>query len=742
MRVFPRIAFAAVIVVAASLISTTGASAAEGLWSTPDTLSAAGQTAIEPHMASAGGTTTVVWTRSDGSHQRTEVASSTDGGATWGAATALSAPGQHSFGSQVVSDGTTITAIWIRSDGTNDRVQASSSTDGGATWSAAATLSASGDNAFAPQLVTDGTTVTAIWYRLNGVNARVQAAYSTDGGVSWSSPVANVSQEGGFTLYEGTPQLVTDGTIITAVWAFNDGSNFVIQTSSSTDGGATWSAPVRLSDAGQNSEHPQLVTDGTTITAVWSRNFGVANRIQVSSSTDGGVSWGAVKTLSPTNESAKDPLLVTDGTTLTVVWESSKDSISRVRASWSGDGGATWGVPVTVSDAGRDASKAQIVSDSTTITAVWSGSDGSNSRVQEASSTNGGAVWTSPVTLSEAGQSANYPVIVQNDTGLSVAWRRSDGANFRVQVSTRVDLTVSRLAGSNRYLTAVEISQQFAADVPVAYLATGTNFPDALSAASAAARQGGPLLLTPPTALPQEVRDELQRLNPTLVVIVGGTGVVSAGVESDVAALLPSATVRRDAGSNRYATSRQIAEKGFLVGSTTSVFIATGADFPDALSASAAAGDSGMPVVLVNGNGTGIDTDTQALFATLGVTDVYIAGGTGVVSVSVENALKAIVGSEKVVRLAGGNRYATSVAINSAFFGAADTVFLATGLGYADALAGAALAGSTSAPLLLVPGSCVPISVLAEIASLRATMATLLGGTGALSVNVEDLSRC
>ena len=92
-------------------------------------------------------------------------------------------------------------------------------------------------------------------------------------------------------------------------------------------------------------------------------------------------------------------------------------------------------------------------------------------------------------------------------------------------------ITVSRVAGADRYATAVAISTvAFPVSAPVVYIASGVAFPDALSAGPAASRQGGPLLLTNPDVLPPSVRQEVQRLSPTKIVIVGGLAAVSAAV--------------------------------------------------------------------------------------------------------------------------------------------------------------------------------------------------------------------
>ncbi|WP_111719427.1 cell wall-binding repeat-containing protein [Homoserinimonas sp. OAct 916] len=292
---------------------------------------------------------------------------------------------------------------------------------------------------------------------------------------------------------------------------------------------------------------------------------------------------------------------------------------------------------------------------------------------------------------------------------------------------------VMRLAGDDRYATAVAISKQFAS-ADVVYVATGTGYADALGAAPAAAKQGGPLLLTAPKSLPANVATEVKRLKPKRIIVVGGTGAVSNGV---LDSLKKIAKTTRIGGADRFETGRLLVADAFAASSTA--YFATGLDFPDALSASAAAGSMGAPVILVDGRKKSVDTATSALAKKLGVKTAYIAGGTGVVSSGIETSLKKVA---SVKRLSGSDRYSTSVAINKTAFTQAGKAFFAVGTGYADALAGAALAGKNAAPLYVVPKNCVSSDVIAGVKSLKVTQRVLLGGKAVLGVGVEKLTSC
>jgi putative cell wall-binding protein len=104
----------------------------------------------------------------------------------------------------------------------------------------------------------------------------------------------------------------------------------------------------------------------------------------------------------------------------------------------------------------------------------------------------------------------------------------------------RFAASVTRVAGTDRYATAVRVSQSgYAANAPsTVYVAVGSNFPDGLAGGPVAGLAPGPLLLVPSTTLPASVSAELQRLSPSKVVILGSSGVVSDGVARAIDAVV------------------------------------------------------------------------------------------------------------------------------------------------------------------------------------------------------------
>jgi spore germination protein YaaH len=190
---------------------------------------------------------------------------------------------------------------------------------------------------------------------------------------------------------------------------------------------------------------------------------------------------------------------------------------------------------------------------------------------------------------------------------------------------------VTRIGGPDRYAVSAGISfNTFAPGVPVAYVAVGTKFPDALSAGPAAAHQGGPVLLTGPTSLPAAIAAELARLAPQRIVVVGGPASVSDAVIAQLDAYT-TGPVTRIGGPDRYAVSAGISFNTF--GPGASVYLANGGNFPDALSGGPAAGVADRPLLLTTTDS--LPPAIAAEIARLSPTHGYVLGGPASVSQAV-----------------------------------------------------------------------------------------------------------
>ncbi len=222
------------------------------------------------------------------------------------------------------------------------------------------------------------------------------------------------------------------------------------------------------------------------------------------------------------------------------------------------------------------------------------------------------------------------------------------------------------------------------------------------------------------------------------VVIVGGSAAVSTSVEWQILGDIGGMPDRIQ-GTSRYATAAEMSRRYFSPG-VDAAFVATGLGFADALSLGAAAGFEGGPLLLVDQNAITGPTATE--LARLRPKVIYVAGGSSVVSNAVVQSLKAYATTGAVVRLAGANRYATGAEISRSFFDSnVDTVFVATGVNFPDALSAGAAAAAEQSPVLLNPSDALHAQVRAEIIRLGPSKVVLVGGAAALGSAVETAIR-
>ncbi|MFK5635468.1 MULTISPECIES: peroxidase family protein [unclassified Ornithinimicrobium] len=195
--------------------------------------------------------------------------------------------------------------------------------------------------------------------------------------------------------------------------------------------------------------------------------------------------------------------------------------------------------------------------------------------------------------------------------------------------------TVTRVSGFDRYETAAQVSQRgFPTGATTAYVASGLNFPDALSGGAAAAFNGAPLLLVN-DGLPAATANELTRLGVTDIKVLGGPVAVN---EATATALGSFGTVERISGDDRYATSVAISQDAFADNIGGTIYLATGLNFPDALSAA----PTGSPLLLVPGTSTALPAATAAEILRLNPARVVILGGEVAVTAGIEQAVEAL----------------------------------------------------------------------------------------------------
>lgn len=274
---------------------------------------------------------------------------------------------------------------------------------------------------------------------------------------------------------------------------------------------------------------------------------------------------------------------------------------------------------------------------------------------------------------------------------------------------------VSRIAGNDSWDTAAAISMKTFSSSSTAVLARGDDFADAMSATGlAGALEGGkgaPILLTDRNSLSKATLDELRRLGVKTVYLIGGEVAIKKKVADDLTSA--KFEVKRIAGNESYDTSVLCAKEILKLDpkATSKAIVAYSQNFQDALSISSFAYKYHVPIFLQTYGKDSSQREltkeaTSLLKETWGKATIYVPGGDGAVATS---TVEGVFGSGRVVRKFGNTGYDTSNELATYFVKegllSTDTVVFASGAPApkgVDALAGAAIAGRSSAPVILL----------------------------------------
>lgn len=277
------------------------------------------------------------------------------------------------------------------------------------------------------------------------------------------------------------------------------------------------------------------------------------------------------------------------------------------------------------------------------------------------------------------------------------------------------NLQVERIYGTNRYETATKISEKYYDKSKAVVVASGEVFPDALVGSTLTIQEKWPLLLTGSKKLDEHTKKELERIKPEKVYILGGDSTVSVDVEREISKSYP---VERISGTNRYKTSEKLGQVRYkLLGKEIAKenitnYVADGEKYPDALAAGPLAGrNKENKFNLLN-----------LAPSTKGFDNAVIIGGKD----SVE-------GKEK--RISGSNRYLTSLEVAKEYkkeFGGLDTVIIASGEDYPDALSASSVAAKLNAPIVLATKDGINEKVLSFVKE-NAKKIVIVGGDSSIA---------
>lgn len=306
--------------------------------------------------------------------------------------------------------------------------------------------------------------------------------------------------------------------------------------------------------------------------------------------------------------------------------------------------------------------------------------------------------------------------------------------NVHAETSPVVKKTF-RIQGTDRYKTSKAIAQEVNnTTLENVVLTSGHNFPDGLSGSTLAKKLNAPLLMAGSLTDSKDAFDYIaEHLNQNgNVYILGGTGAVSQDTEN--ALVEKGYKVTRVFGKDRFETNNSIVDS-LNSAEGTPVFISNAYGFADVLSASSIAAINGYPLLLTNSNV--LPELVKGQLSKIKPSKVYIIGGAGAITSNVEDQIKKMLPSAEVIRLAGSDRYETSMNVYEYFNLDTKNIVLASGRDYPDALSGSQLAAKLNASIVLSDENNLD-SQQNEFDKKSIENFYILGGNGALSSNVEQ----
>ncbi|WP_311433156.1 cell wall-binding repeat-containing protein [Finegoldia magna] len=302
----------------------------------------------------------------------------------------------------------------------------------------------------------------------------------------------------------------------------------------------------------------------------------------------------------------------------------------------------------------------------------------------------------------------------------------SDKLKSNANTQSTKPYVVSRIYGKDRIDTSIQIAKSYIKSSEFAILANQNNFPDSLSATVLSKKFNAPILLTDAKTADKGLIQEIKRLQTKYFVKIGGEKSISNEVATQ---LLPEGSkVKSYKGADRYATNAEII-KEFKDADTC--IIASGENFADSLSIGAYATKNGYPIVLVQKNK--INDVTKQALKNSKIKKCYIVGGENSVSKSLEKELPQV-----IERIAGNDRYETSLKIADKFYKDAKGAYLASGEVFADSLAINPIAAKFDVPLILTPKDKLPQKTLEYLEKSKIIQVAIIGGEKTVSKQIQQ----
>lgn len=330
----------------------------------------------------------------------------------------------------VASSGDVVHIVWYDNRNGNLEIYYKRSTDGGIGWGADTRLTNNSFGSGYPTVTVSGPVVHIVWLDERDGNTEIYYKRSTDGGVSWGADVrlTNALADSWY------PSVSVSGPVVHVSWMdFRDGNNEIYY-KRSTDAGVNWSVDTRLTNNTAESWDPAVSVSGQVVHIVWEDDRDGNYEIYYKGSTDGGISWGADTRLTNNAAGSGYPCVSVTGQVVHVVWHDDRHFSFQYEIYYkrSTDGGLSWGSDVRLTNNAANSAYPSVHVSGSGVHVVWHDERDGNSEIYYKLSADGGVSWGTDTRLTNSPFSGGYPSVSVSGQVVHVVWQDQRDGNWEI----------------------------------------------------------------------------------------------------------------------------------------------------------------------------------------------------------------------------------------------------------------------------------------------------------------------
>jgi len=308
-------------------------------------------------------------------------------------------------------------------------------------WGATKRITWTSSDSYDPEIAIDSNNnLHLVWCDYTPGNSEIYYKRSTDGGLTWSGS-KRLTWNSGNSVY---PAIAIDSNNnLHVVWCDSTPGNWEIYYKRSTDGGLSWGAMKRLTWNSGSSCDPAIAIDSNNNLHVMWHDWTPGNwEIYYKRSTDGGSTWNATKRITWTSSDSYDPEIAIDSNNnLHLVWCDYTPGNSEIYYKRSTDGGLTWsGSKRLTWTSGNSVYPAIAIDSNNNLHVMWHDWTPVNSEIYYKRSTDGGSTWSATKRLTwNSGSSCDPAIAIDSNNNLHLVWEDSTPGNSEIYYKRSTD---------------------------------------------------------------------------------------------------------------------------------------------------------------------------------------------------------------------------------------------------------------------------------------------------------------